>query len=105
MSLLKPRKRAQIQTQLPEQTMSAQPVLEDRMLRINDVVGMVGLGRSTIYTMIRDGKFPAQRKRTARISLWLLSEVQAFIRGEFIPPVSDKAPILKLVRNSRGGKA
>ncbi len=96
MSLLKPRKRAQIQTQLPEQTMSAQPVLEDRMLRINDVVGMVGLGRSTIYTMIRDGKFPAQRKRTARISLWLLSEVQAYIRGEYSSS-PDKAAVLQLV--------
>jgi prophage regulatory protein len=81
------------------------PAVEDRLLRLEDVAHMVSLGKSTIYTLARAGKFPKPIKRTARRSVWLLSEVQAFIRGEFIPPVSDKAPILKLVRNSRGGKA
>lgn len=107
MSLLKPRKPT-----LPpvEPTINA-PVFEDRLLRIADVCGMVGLGKSTIYTLIRDGKFPQQRKRTERASVWLLSEVQAYIKGEFTPPQvatltneGRNASILKLVRNSRGVK-
>ena len=101
MSLLKPRK----QQAAAMETGEALPVVEDRMLRIAEVASMVGLGRSTIYTLIRNGKFPVQRKRTARASVWLLSEVQAYIRGEYVPPQNEPVNILKLVRNSSGVKA
>jgi predicted DNA-binding transcriptional regulator AlpA len=101
MSLLKPRKPATPAT--VQATVSA-PAFEERMLRIAETAHMVALGKSTIYTLIRAGRFPPPTKHTARASVWKLSEVQAFIRGEYAPLQPARAPVVQLVRQpSKGG--
>lgn len=105
MSLLRPRKQKAGIEPAPETARAIAPVCEDRMLRIADVCHMVGLGKSTVYTLIREKRFPPQHKHTARASVWKLSEVQAFIRGEWQPAQATTAPVLSLVRSIKGGAA
>ncbi|WP_080287862.1 AlpA family phage regulatory protein [Burkholderia cenocepacia] len=41
---------------------------------------MVGLGKTTIYDMMKEGSFPRPR-RVRNLSLWVETEVQAWIRS------------------------
>ena len=52
---------------------------EDRIIRIDEVCGLVALGKSAIYKLARDGKFPRQIALTKRARGWRLSEIQAHI--------------------------
>jgi prophage regulatory protein len=62
----------------------------DRMIRENECREMTGLCRTRRWQMERAGDFPRRRKISGRISGYLLSEVQAWVRSR---PVSDyKAP-------------
>ena len=55
--------------------------MTDRILRMPQVVEMVGLSRASIYNKIRDDEFPRQVK-LGRLSGWLESEVQGWIREQ-----------------------
>ena len=57
------------------------PTQIDRLLKLPEVREMVGLGTTSIYQLIKEGKFPNQVRCTARAVRWRLSEVQAFIAG------------------------
>ncbi|WP_196486749.1 helix-turn-helix transcriptional regulator [Burkholderia anthina] len=51
----------------------------ERLLRLPTVISMVGLGKTTIYDMMKEGSFPRPR-RVRNVSLWAETEVQAWIR-------------------------
>ena len=51
---------------------------EERRLRVNDVMNMVGFKRTMIYQRIKNGTFPKQRK-DGKMTYWFLSEVQDWI--------------------------
>lgn len=53
----------------------------DRLLTLQQVEGLVGLKRSTIYEAIRRDGFPAPVKITDRASRWRESELQEYIDG------------------------
>jgi predicted DNA-binding transcriptional regulator AlpA len=55
------------------------PIVVDRMLRLPEVLRMVGIGRTTLYTLIRAKKFPAPVHLSSRIRGWRLSSIQAFL--------------------------
>ncbi len=55
--------------------------MSDRILRMRQVVEMVGLCRASIYNKMRDEAFPRQVK-LGRLSGWLESEVQDWIREQ-----------------------
>lgn len=55
--------------------------MTDRILRMPQVVEMVGLCRASIYNKMRDDAFPRQVK-LGRLSGWLESEVQGWIREQ-----------------------
>ncbi|OXI76718.1 AlpA family phage regulatory protein [Burkholderia sp. MS389] len=50
----------------------------ERLLRLPTVIGMVGLGKTTIYDMMKNGSFPRPR-RVRNLSLWVESEIQKWI--------------------------
>lgn len=50
-----------------------------QVLRINDVIKLTGLSRSTIYSLIKKGLFPAPFKLASRISAWLAWEIHLHI--------------------------
>lgn len=52
-----------------------------RLLRISEVLEVTGLRRSTLYSQIRRGEFPAPVKIGPRASAWRLDEVQDWIES------------------------
>lgn len=57
----------------------------DRVIRDKECRFITSLGKTTIWTLEKDGKFPKRRKVGPKASGWLLSEVQAWIRGDWHP--------------------
>ncbi|MBT2189195.1 helix-turn-helix transcriptional regulator [Sphingobium nicotianae] len=51
----------------------------DRLLKLDEVKRRVGLGKSMIYRLIQEGKFPAPYKVTSSASRWSDQEVRAWI--------------------------
>lgn len=49
-----------------------------KLIRLPDVLSRVGLGRSKVYQLIKEGQFPAPVK-IGRSSLWLEQGVSAWI--------------------------
>lgn len=51
---------------------------DDRLLRIGQVVDLVGFKKSKVYAMAAAGRFPCQR-RIGGVAVWSEREVQAWI--------------------------
>lgn len=51
----------------------------DRLIRLEEVKRRVGLGKSMIYRLIQEGKFPAPYKVSPSASRWSDREVIAWI--------------------------
>jgi prophage regulatory protein len=52
----------------------------ERLLRLPQVLGMVGVGKTLLYQLVKDGEFPRPRK-VRHLSLWPESEVQQWVRA------------------------
>lgn len=52
-----------------------------RFLRIRDIVELIGLSKSTIYSMQARGLFPKRVKLTEHTSVWVESEVHDWMRS------------------------
>ncbi|MCU1748599.1 helix-turn-helix transcriptional regulator [Pseudomonas sp. 6D_7.1_Bac1] len=50
-----------------------------KIIRLKDVVGTTGLGRSTIYKYVAEGSFPKPVSLGDRCVGWLEGEVQGWI--------------------------
>jgi prophage regulatory protein len=50
-----------------------------RLLRLPEVMGRVGLGRSAIYQRMSEGRFPRNRSLGPKCSVWVEAEVNAWI--------------------------
>lgn len=55
---------------------------EDRYIRIKELSTILGIGKSTIYRLVKDGKFPKQIKLTERTAVWKLSVINAWIKDK-----------------------
>lgn len=51
----------------------------DRLLRIGDVKSHVGLGKSKIYALIAEGRFPRPYKLAPKAARWSEREILAWI--------------------------
>lgn len=51
----------------------------ETLLRKNEVLRMIGLSNSTLYTLIRDGKIPRGVPIGIRSRAWPASEINAYI--------------------------
>jgi prophage regulatory protein len=69
-------------------TPSADRLPQHVLAALRAVLERTGLSRDTIYTYIRAGLFPRQRRINERVSAWLESEVTDWIRSR--PVVGDK---------------
>lgn len=56
----------------------AQP--RDRLLRLPDVEAISGCKKSTIYKLMKEGKFPACVRITQRMAAWPESAVLAWVQ-------------------------
>lgn len=55
------------------------PVQRNRLLRLPDVEQLTGLKKSTVYQLMREGKFPRCVRLTSRLSAWPESSVQEWV--------------------------
>lgn len=55
----------------------------DELLTVNEVVQITSMGKTTIYRMIRDGRFPKSRSFGGKLVRWSNNEIQQWIRGVF----------------------
>ncbi|WP_334026013.1 helix-turn-helix transcriptional regulator [Burkholderia gladioli] len=60
-------------------TLASATTASDRILLRPEVLEMVGIGRTTLYKMVKAGTFPAPLNLTARIRGWRLSAVLKFL--------------------------
>ena len=59
--------------------MSTEGNASDRLVKLDEVKRCVGLGKSMIYRLIQEGKFPAPYKGTPLASRWSDQEIRAWI--------------------------
>jgi len=52
---------------------------QTRLLRLEEVKERVGIGRSQIYKLMQDGRFPRCIKVGGRASAWVAAEVDDWI--------------------------
>ena len=59
-------------------------VMSPKLLRINQVLEITGLGRSTIYARVAQKSFPEPIKAGQRASRWIESEVTDWIEVQIL---------------------
>lgn len=52
----------------------------DRLLRLNDVMAICGIRKSSIYVLMQQGKFPPCINITSRLSAWPESAVYQWVQ-------------------------
>ncbi|GAA3997153.1 hypothetical protein GCM10022279_21020 [Comamonas faecalis] len=76
-------------------TANSAPAVErsyrERLLRINDVCYLTGLGRSTVYAKVKGGVFPHPVQLLGACVAWRESEVDAWIAAR--PLATAPAPL------------
>lgn len=55
--------------------------MEKQFVRMNQVIIMIGLSRSTIYNMMNQGDFPKGRLISARARGWLRSDIDSWMNS------------------------
>jgi prophage regulatory protein len=63
-----------------------------RWLRLSEVVGSVGFGRSCIYAKIKEGTFPAPIKIGPRVAVWSEAQIRAW-KLDHLAKVRDKVNV------------
>jgi len=56
--------------------------VEERILRIDEVLNMIGLSRKTIWTMEQEGRFPKHIQLGKRVIAWRYSEIIQWIKNK-----------------------
>jgi prophage regulatory protein len=59
---------------------ASSPPAPARLLRLPEVIARVGLKRSAIYQRMSDGRFPRSRSLGPKCTVWVESEIDAWIR-------------------------
>jgi prophage regulatory protein len=57
----------------------APPYAGERLLRMRELTQITGLGRSTIYRLIGQNRFPAPLHPFPKIAAWRLSEIEHWV--------------------------
>lgn len=53
-----------------------------QLMEIAEVINLTSLGRSTIYSLVKDGDFPRPVHLSARHSRWIRSEIVQYIKDK-----------------------
>jgi prophage regulatory protein len=57
----------------------------DRLLKLDEVKEIVGLGKTMIYRLEREGRFPQRFKPGGWSSRWSENEVRAWVKDQRAP--------------------
>jgi prophage regulatory protein len=69
-----------------------------RYIRFKELRSLIPLGRTTIWRMMRDGRFPQSRRIGKMATAWLESEVEEWIRQR-----AQEGGRTETLRNRRAG--
>jgi len=78
-------------------------VPNERLARLKEVEGMAGCGKSTIYEMMRAGKFPKSVRLNARTVAWPVSAVQQWIQDRIAESQAAQAKAESQAAQAKGG--
>lgn len=53
--------------------------MENKFLRLPEIMEVTGLARSTVYLWIKDGKFPQPIKLSPKLVVWKESDISDWI--------------------------
>lgn len=53
----------------------------DKLIRINRVVELTGIKKSTVWSWVKQGKLPRPSKLSSRVTVWRESEIVDFINN------------------------
>ena len=56
-------------------------VAPPRLLRLPEVLDRIGLGRSRVYDLVKEGRFPAPVRLSDRAIAWVESEVDCWCQA------------------------
>jgi len=65
----------------PETFPTTAHIVQDRLLRLPEVLSMVPFSRATLYRRVENGEFPAPKK-DGNIAFWHLSDVSGWIEAK-----------------------
>lgn len=68
------------------------PATAEHLLRLPDVTAATGCARSTVYDLIRAGRFPAPVPLNGRTVAWPESEISAWIAARIAARNAKAAP-------------
>ena len=55
------------------------PKMNQQYLRDKQVAEILTIGRSSVWRLVKEGKLPAPLKISERVTVWKLSDIEAFI--------------------------
>lgn len=53
--------------------------MNEKLLRLKQVVELTNLSKATIWRWVRDGQFPKPIKITNRVTVWKSNDIEAYI--------------------------
>jgi prophage regulatory protein len=68
----------------PETVPSASVAPCERLLRLRDVLTIVGLSRAHVYNLVKQGLFPRPIALGSNCARWIQSEVQAWVSDSIV---------------------
>jgi predicted DNA-binding transcriptional regulator AlpA len=54
-------------------------VFDEQLLRPSDAAKMLGIGKSTLFSLVKQGRFPKGRLIAPRVRVWSVKEIKAFL--------------------------
>jgi prophage regulatory protein len=63
-----------------------------RLIRLDAVCTRIGLGRSTIWRMTKDGEFPQPRRLSTHAVAWLEADVNEWVRARLVVGKPEQSP-------------
>ena len=66
--------------------------MQQKLLRLPDVLTRVGWGRSTLYMKVKNGEFPPPIALGPRARAWISSEVDGWIQQKIKQACGDAKP-------------
>ena len=52
----------------------------ERYMRINEVIQMLSVGKSTVWAWVKDDKFPKPIKLSEYVTVWKLSDIEEWVQ-------------------------
>lgn len=76
----------------------------ERLLRIDDVCFLTGLGRSTIYAKVKGGDFPGPVQLHGACVAWRETEVDTWIAARPVVGATPSTPPMQASQRGRAGR-